>query len=175
MKTPNTIQKLIDILANNPSEDYNALLDDFDFSAIDFKPYQSWSSKKYTRNCLYKDKNFELILLCWEHGQETPIHGHDGEDCWVYLLEGGMKEVFYSMNDKNSLIADDFQIVEPDQVTFMSDDQGYHKLQNDYEGRSMSLHIYAQPIENCKAFDESSQQFIDKSLSFDTDKDNNNV
>jgi len=57
----------------------------------------------------------------------------------------------------------------------MSDDQGYHKLQNDFEGRSMSLHIYAQPIENCKAFDESSQQFIDKSLSFDTDKDNNNV
>ena len=171
METPENIQKLVDLLANNSNEEYNALLNDFDFSTIDFKPYQSWSSEKYTRNCLYKDLNFELILLCWEHGQETPIHGHDGEDCWVYLLEGEMKEVFFNMDDNDNLIADDSQTVETDQVTFMDDSQGFHKLKNGHDGRSMSLHLYAKPIENCKSFDEKSQRFVKRSLNFDTNSD----
>lgn len=169
MKTPDNIQKLVDLLTENINTDYDQLLDDFDFSTIDFKPYQSWSSEKYTRNCLFKNVNFELILLCWEHGQETAIHGHDGEDCWVYLLEGGMEEVFYNIGDDNKLIAYSSQIVVPNQVTFMNDNQGFHKLKNDVYGRSVSLHLYAKPIQNCQSFDEKSQQFVKRSLNFDSD------
>ncbi len=109
--------------------------------------------------------------MCWEHSQETTMHGHDGEDCWVYLLEGEMEEVFFNMDDNDNLIADDSQTVETDQVTFMDDSQGFHKLKNDHDGRSMSLHLYAKPIENCKSFDEKSQQFVKRSLNFDTNSD----
>lgn len=175
MKTPRTIQKLVTLLANTSNKDYNRLLDDFDFSTIDFKPYQSWSNESYTRNCLYKDDRFELILLCWEYGQETPIHGHDGEDCWVYLLEGKMKEVFFNMDKNNILIADNTQTVEPDQVTFMSDNQGFHRLKNGHDGRSMSLHLYAKPIEHCQSFDEKTQQFVERALTFDTNSKHSDI
>lgn len=169
MKTPNNIQKLVDLLSNNSSKDYNQLLTDFDFGTIDFESYQSWSDKKYTRNCLYKDSNFELLLLCWEKGQQTPIHGHNGENCWVFLLEGSMEEVFFSMDDANNLSAYSSQIVVANQITFMNDSQGFHKLKNDSKGRSVSLHLYAKPIENCQSFDEESKQFIQRSLNFDSD------
>lgn len=169
LKTPDNIQKLVDLLTNNSRSNYHALLTDFDFQTIDFKTYQSWSKKKYTRNCLYKDANLELILLCWERGQQTPIHGHNGEDCWVLLIEGGMKEVFFSKNDDGSLLAYSSQVIVPNQITFMNDNQGYHKLENDCDGRSVSLHLYAKPIENCQSFDEKSKQFVERSLNFDSD------
>lgn len=142
----------------------------FNFETIDFEPFQSWSKKKYTRNCLYRDANFELILLCWEQGQETSIHDHDGEDCWVYLLKGKMEEVLFSIDDQKQLKEEVTQHITPNQLTFMNDRIGFHKLKNVNQGRSMSLHVYAKPIEQCRFFDEKSKRFIEKTLTFDTYK-----
>jgi len=170
LKSSENLQNLITILSQSSIEDYNALLNSFDFSAIDFKPFESWSSKKYTRNCMYRDVNFELILLCWEKDQETAIHGHDGEDCWIYLLEGEMEEVFYAIDDDRYLREKRSQKTFPKQVSFMNDRLGFHKLKNNFRGRSMSLHVYAKPIENCRSFDEVSQRFIKRTLHYDTFK-----
>lgn len=168
MKTSKNIQKLVDLITTTSRKNYNKLLTNFDFSTINFESYKTWSIEKYTRNCLYKDANFELILLCWEKGQQTPIHGHNGQDCWVFLLEGSMEEVFFSMGDNDSLTVCGSHPVMPNQVTFMNDGQGFHQLKNDAKGRSVSLHLYAKPIENCKSFDEKSKQFIQRSLNFDS-------
>ena len=46
--------------------------------------YCSWKKDTYTRNCAFKNEEFELIVLCWEPGHVTAIHGHDGQKCWVY-------------------------------------------------------------------------------------------
>ncbi|MEH6537943.1 MAG: cysteine dioxygenase family protein [Psychroserpens sp.] len=170
MKSPDNIQKLIALLSQSSTEDYNAILESFDFSSIDFKPFESWSSKKYTRNCLYRDAHFELILLCWEHGQETAIHGHDGEDCWVCLLEGEMEEVFYKLDRDKDLLEVGSHKILPQQLTFMNDRIGFHKIENSNNGKSISLHLYAKPIENCVSFDEVSQKFVERALSYDTFK-----
>ncbi len=170
MKSPENIQKLIAILSKSSVEDYNSVLNNFNFETIDFKPFESWSEEKYTRNCLYRDDKFELILLCWEKGQGTAIHGHDGEDCWVYLLEGEMEEVMFSLDDLDHLKEVGSQKVIPQQLTFMNDKIGFHKLKNSANGSSISLHLYAQPIENCVSYDESTKRFIDRQLNYDTFK-----
>lgn len=170
MKTSEHIQKLITELSDASLKDYNQILKNFDFQAIDFDSFQSWSSEKYTRNCLYRDEKFELILLCWEEGQGTSIHGHDGKDCWVYLLEGDMEEVLFSMNEQHQLSLDVAKRLKPHQLTFMNDRIGFHKLRNVNKGRSLSLHVYAKPIERCRFYDENTGQFIEKTLSFDTYK-----
>lgn len=170
MKASEHLHKLIIQLSNASLEDYNSILKTFDFDGIDLLPFQSWSAKKYTRNCLHRDADFELILLCWEEGQETSIHGHDGEDCWVYLLNGAMEEVLYTMNDEHELCHESTHSIATNQLTFMNDKIGYHKLKNTNPGRSMSLHLYAKPIDHCRFFDENSKQFIQKTLTFDTFK-----
>ena len=168
MKSPENIQELIQLLSESSKTHYNSILDSFDFEAIDFKAIESWSSKKYTRNCLYKDPQFELILLCWNEGQETSIHDHDGEDCWVYLLEGQMEEVFYSVDSSNVLKEERTHSIEPHQLSFMNDRIGVHKLRNSFKGRSISLHLYAKPIEQCNFYCETSEQFIEVKLKYDT-------
>lgn len=171
MKSPENIQKLIQLLSESSKTHYNSILSNFDFDAVDFNDFESWSTEKYTRNCMYKDSQFELILLCWNEGQETSIHDHDGEDCWVYLLEGNMEEVFYSMDNSNYLREERSTSMIPQQLSFMNDRIGFHKLRNCFKGKSMSLHLYAKPIEQCNFYCETSEQFIEKKLNYDTFKE----
>jgi predicted metal-dependent enzyme (double-stranded beta helix superfamily) len=170
LKSKQNIQNLIAELSQSLTEDYNTVLKSFDFSLIDFTAFESWSQHKYTRNCLYRGADYELILLCWEPGQVTAIHGHDGEDCWVYLLEGEMEEVFYTLDNDGYLREERSTHFKSNQLSFMNDRIGFHKLKNTNLGRSISLHVYAKPIENCVSFDEKSQQFIQRKLSYDTFK-----
>lgn len=168
MKSPENIQELIQLLSESSKTQYNSILNSFDFDSIDFKDFESWSSEKYTRNCMYKDLQFELLLLCWDEGQETSIHDHDGEDCWVYLLKGKMEEILYSCDNSNYLKEERSQFMLPHQLSFMNDRIGYHKLRNCFNGKSMSLHLYAKPIEQCCFYCETSEQFIERKLKYDT-------
>lgn len=38
--------------------------------------YMFYNPHKYARNLVEMNKHFELIVLCWESGQESPIHNH---------------------------------------------------------------------------------------------------
>lgn len=168
MKSLENIQKLVQHLSQSPTEDYNTILKDFDFKSIDFSLYESWSNERYTRNCLFRDEDFELILICWKIGQGTAIHGHDGEDCWVYLLEGEINEVYFNVNEDNKLQEVGSHKVVPNQLSFMNDKVGFHKLENCFDGKSMSLHLYAKPINNCVSYDDATQKFVKRFLSYDT-------
>jgi len=171
LKSPENIQELIQLLSESSKAHYNSILNRFDFNTVDFSDFESWSSQKYTRNCLYKDVQFELLLLCWEEGQETSIHDHDGEDCWVYLLEGKMEEVFYSLDNTEGLIEERSQYIKPHELSFINDRVGFHKLRNASKGQSVSLHLYAKPIEQCNFYCERSEQFIERKLNYDTYKE----
>jgi len=171
LKSLEHIEKLIERLSQSSLEDYNTILKKFDFSAISFKPFESWSPKSYTRNCIYRDAHFELIVICWERGQETAIHGHDGEDCWVYLLEGEMEEVYFSTDTNKPLQEISSRKIIPQQLTFMNDTMGFHRLKNSNGGKSVSLHVYAKPIEHCVYYDENSKQFLKKTLTYDSLKE----
>jgi hypothetical protein len=38
--------------------------------------YMFFNQHKYARNLVEMNKHFELIVLCWESHQESPIHNH---------------------------------------------------------------------------------------------------
>lgn len=42
----------------------------------DWREFALFCPHKYARNLLEFNDNFELILLCWLPGQESPIHNH---------------------------------------------------------------------------------------------------
>ncbi|CAM9323548.1 unnamed protein product [Discosporangium mesarthrocarpum] len=38
---------------------------------------------------------FDLLVLCWSPGAESPIHNHPGAGCWVKVLQGEICETRY--------------------------------------------------------------------------------
>ena len=53
-------------------------------------------------------------------------------------------------------------------ITYMKDFMGFHRLENSANKRSMSLHLYAKPIRSCNVFNEVSKTFVHKELDYDT-------
>jgi len=135
----------------------------------------SWSQESYTRNCIIENEKFELILLCWEKGQFTPIHDHGGEECWVKVIEGEFKETIYQKDDSGELKMIKSAISKSNEITYMIDFMGYHRLENLSNGRSMTLHLYAKPIHSCNILNEDSGKFVKKDMTYDTESEKKTI
>ena len=163
-----TLNDLITALSEGESTTYNNIIHSIIFQENTFENYASWSNDCYTRNCIVNNDNFEIILICWCEGHVTPIHDHDGEECWVKVINGEFKETIYKEDDKGELNILKTSISKPNEVTYMKDFMGFHRLENVSNKRSMSLHLYAKPIRKCRIFDEKSKAFVNKDLGYDT-------
>jgi cysteine dioxygenase len=164
---PQSLDDLISVLSKE--EDYSKFGDIIQATNLPLNTYLdccSWSKDIYTRNCIFENEKFELILICWEANQSTPIHDHGGEECWVKIVDGSFKETIYKWDQNNKLVDIKSIISTTNDVTYMVDFMGFHRLENLSDKRSLSLHLYAKPIRNCNVFDENSNKFIHKKLSY---------
>lgn len=168
MHTKITSLKQLTKQLNNATKDaYKAIGVSLDLPLEELTPYTFWSNESYTRNCITRKPNYELILLCWEPGQETPIHCHGGEECWVYIMEGKIEETHYLFND-NKLEVTNSAELKSGEKSFMTDEIGYHKLINNSSKKAISLHLYMDPIDNCTVYDENENEFTPIYLTYHT-------
>lgn len=170
MKSIKTIPELIAKLSEEPVSNYTEVLSALDLSLDYFDANCSWSDEKYTRTCLYNDDHFELILLCWEVGNKTPIHCHGGEECWVRVIKGELEEVFYeNTNNSFNQMPIKKQNLAANGLSYISDFIGLHSLENVSSERSISLHLYAEPIKECRYFNVEKQSMIYSTMRYDKD------
>ena len=166
-----TLQSLDDLVSALSEEErttYNSIIRSMKIPSSAFEYCCSWSNKSYTRNCIVENEKFELILLCWEEGQKTPIHDHGGEECWVKVIQGEFRETIYKVDEAGELKTVKSTVSKTCDFSYMIDFMGCHRLENLTRGRGMSLHLYAKPIRNCKMFDENSRKFVSKNLVYNT-------
>ena len=58
-------------------------LNDYSLSNEILNEYAHFKDQNYCRNLVHKENDFEIIVVCWKAGQVAPIHGHEGEKCWM--------------------------------------------------------------------------------------------
>ena len=154
-----TIPQLLEHLAECNSEELKSVYKLLDIPKHEFEPYMHWSNQAYTRNCIIRTDDYELLLLCWEKDQASPIHSHNNQECWVYNAMGKFEEIRFTQDQKGELQqVNDFKLNEQN-FSYMNDQIGFHILKNSYNGRSASLHLYAKPIDECLVYNEDNHQF----------------
>lgn len=163
-----TISELIERLEETDHEQHKKVISSMDIPKEEFMPFAYWKEKGYARNCIKRTKDYELLLLCWNPGDKTPVHGHDGQDCWVYLVDGEMTEIRYQADDEENLTKTHTETLTGRRLTYMRDEMGYHMIKNNTNQRAMTLHIYALPIDECEVFDETEESFKQKEMEYDT-------
>lgn len=92
---------------------------------------------KYVRNLLYRDNNFEILLLAWDKGSTTPTHNHPENGCVLYLIDGKLKE------KRISEYCSIDSIICKNKQSYIDDSIGKHKIEA--MEVSYSLHIYSPP------------------------------
>jgi cysteine dioxygenase len=167
-----TIESLVEDLERCSSEsEYAQLIKYIDLPIEELAPYTYWDKEEYTRNCVERTDDYELLLLCWDIGQKTPIHCHNEQECWVYVAQGEIEEVRYKwdgISPQPEVISEGIAV--RGNLSYMNDDMGYHTLENIGEGRAMSLHLYVKAITECTIWDDNQHDFIRKVQSYHTEK-----
>jgi len=129
---------------------------------------------RYTRNLVFRNDAFELVLNCWSPGALSPVHEHAGQDCWVSVQAGAFDFENYPLlaGGRAPGVA---QLGRPVRslgagvgfVDYRSTEESVHRVAS-AGGRAVSLHLYAKPIDQCLVFDPSRQRCMLRSLRYDT-------
>jgi hypothetical protein len=72
-----SLSKLIEVLKRdwsviNPAR-MQDILDRLLITTEDVRPHSLFSEKRYARNLVYKDREFEIMIMCWNSGHVPPF------------------------------------------------------------------------------------------------------
>lgn len=148
--------------------------------------YQHFGKDSYTRNLVYRDEWFEVMLLCWQPGQRTPIHTHNGQLGWMTVERGALAAINYkwlgcNASDNQNVAGLDclagatelelerlaVQECSPGgAVNTVDKVQTIHQVVVQGKEPAVSVHIYSRPIESCVAFDLEQHRCYRRQLAF---------
>lgn len=130
-------------------ERYNADLEEW-------RSFAFWDPQKYTRNLIATDnRTFTLMLLCWDKGQQSPIHDHAGSECWMRIVSGTAIEELYHPPQAEDIPLDlvHRKVHTEGSVCFINDGVGLHRITNGSQDHPLvTLHCYSPPFDCCQAF-----------------------
>ncbi|PNP38713.1 hypothetical protein TGAMA5MH_09439 [Trichoderma gamsii] len=120
------------------------------------------ASRGYTRNLVDEGNGkSNLLVLVWSPGKGSPIHDHGNAHCLMKILRGDLTETRYAFpNDdepEGQMTVISEKTYRENQVTYMADDLGLHRVSNRGSDFAVSLHLYTPPNvakKGCHIFDE---------------------
>lgn len=106
----------------------------------------------YRRNLVSNSDWYELLVLCWKHGQKSPIHDHFGSSCVFKIIEGEVSEIRGQLTGKER---NNVKLVKAGPVTTYaqgsicaSTSSDIHEVANlSPDGSDLiTLHVYSPPL-----------------------------
>ena len=167
MKSIKTIEQLVEFMNHATVQEHPKMLRNIDIPKSIFDLHATSSEEGYTRNCLARTDDYELILICWSPGATTAVHNHSEQHCWMYQISGNLKEKRYSKPQGQLHLTRESELTQG-QFTYMHDRMGFHSLTNSGATRAMSLHIYVAPIDQCQIYNPEKGTLETKVMAYDT-------
>jgi cysteine dioxygenase len=135
----------------------------------DWRAYALFSEEHYTRNLVVRDARFELMILCWGPGQVSAIHNHEGQDCWMAVLDGAIEELRYAWPETGGpapLPSKGALRFAKGQVAFIRDEMGLHLVRPTADAPlgGVTLHLYSSPYDECNCYCPDTGQVTRKRL-----------
>lgn len=149
-------------------------------------PFVHFRDEAYTRNLVFRDQLFEVMLICWQPGQRTPVHTHNGQLGWMSVERGALAVVDYKWQGCNAsenqnvvgldclagateLELQRLQVQEcypGGPVNTVDKRRTIHQVVVSGREPAVSIHVYSRPIDSCVAFDLEGRRCYRRQLSF---------
>ena len=111
------------------------------YNEDDWKSYVIKHDSKYNKIKVFESELFDIYVIVWNANQQSKVHNHSSNGCWLKILEGKVEEKIY--NHKFELLK--YNIQNRGEISFIKDDIVYHSIKNINNYTSVSLHIYNPP------------------------------
>lgn len=128
--------------------------------------------RAYRRTLLYKNDQFEILALHWLPGAVSVIHDHGGALCWLSVARGTMGVENYLRTDGGKVAGyadvtlESREELTPGGIDHRQDDVHLHRCIA-RDGGTISLHVYARPIDRFNAFDERARTCFEVTSTYD--------
>jgi cysteine dioxygenase len=135
----------------------------------DWKRFALFDAQNYARNLVHRTDAYEMIVVCWSLWQESPIHNHAGQNCWMAVLDGAVEEIHYEApaeGQKGRLKEGRTNVFQRGSVAFINDEIALHKVRPCAGLAGVSLHVYSRPIETCNIYDSVTSQVVPRTLGY---------
>ncbi len=152
------IKSLDDLLAKLTraplsQETVNSIFQETQVAKEAFSKYFIFSKNCYMRNLIHRTDAFELLVICWEPGQQTPLHDHNSSAGWMLPLDGTISETRYRVQPDPEPHFVKVSSQPAREISYIDDFIGMHVLHNDSGQRAATLHVYTPPISECRYYD----------------------
>jgi cysteine dioxygenase len=121
-----------------------------------WRRYVNFRDDTYSRNLIWRCGDFELLILCWNEGQASPIHDHSGQQCWMAVLDGELEEVHFpdlgEAGHGSAPVPGRVKAFPQGGVAFIDDDIALHLVRPKAGQQGVTLHLYSSPIDTCRVF-----------------------
>jgi cysteine dioxygenase len=112
------------------------------YNSDDRKEYNFFSEKKYKKNLVFRNSNFEVFIICWKPRQFSPIHDHSENGCILKIIKGELTEYIYN---REPLKLIELNNLTKNSIGYIDNNQSIHKMINESTENCVSLHIYSPP------------------------------
>lgn len=179
---------LVERIAGIPA-DSQAVLELLQETSVDIgslSRYAHFCKDTYTRNLIFRDERYEIMALCWQPGQRTVIHTHNGQLGWMSVERGALAVINYKWTGCNAahnqniggldclagateLSLDRLAVQEcfpQGPVNTVDRVQTIHQVVVQGKEPVVSIHVYSKPIDSCVAFDLEARRCYRRTLRF---------
>jgi cysteine dioxygenase len=176
-----SIDDFVKGLCRIPEDDFTvpAVAEYMAHNAVDpasLERYLFYEATHYTRNLIYKCDLFELLAVCWEAGQASPVHNHQGQSCWMAVPIGRLAVQNYELLRSDgpghcALRLADRILMDPGHPSFVDPREPIHSVLNlpEYAARATSLHVYSRPYDRCMVYAPERSACWEVPLFYDTE------
>ena len=151
------LNTVIDKLKEFSKEDFpvpevSSYLLNLNIDQEELKKYLLRADDHYTRNLIHRDRDFEIMIICWPPNTSAPIHGHEGEKCWARVQDGNLQICNYEEVSSSPLKLNMIQELSC-APGFLDGPADIHSVENITGEFATSLHVYAKPYDACDIYD----------------------
>jgi len=156
------IQPFIDYLARlteRPSlDDLSKQMRKMSITMDDVKNFAHFSDQGYRRNVVFQSDVVQLLCLCWQSGQRSPIHDHADSICGVKVMQGVATETIFEHTPSGYIKP--ITSVDYDAGVLVSEDSDTHQVSNLQAAGDdlVTLHVYSPPLNRMKLFTIDSKE-----------------
>lgn len=114
------------------------------YNGNEWKSFITESKEKYSKSLMYRNHLYDIFVITWQPNQKSLIHDHPDNGCLLKILEGELEEETYTI-ENNKLKLKDKNIIKKKEISYQEGKNGLHKISNNSNKRSISIHIYSPP------------------------------
>ena len=130
-----TIPTLLDLLGNSK------------VTMADLEPFVCFKDETYQRVRICSGDHYEMLVVCWMSGQQSPIHDHAHSTCCFKVMQGVCTETVFDLSAGMHVVEREQHDL-PEGYMAASQDTDTHKVSNLQPPGSnlVTLHIYSPPL-----------------------------